>query len=312
MSEYNYQRVTPAHYPLLQVLYMDAFSSTTTVPDIKKRFDTIDLGCEHIGFIAIHTNTGQPAAYYGVYPVKFLFTNQLLLAAQSGDTMTHSQHRLKGLFTQLAKLTFDECSKKKIYAVFGFPNENSFPGFIKKLQWQQIDTIVRFDLKHKIKTIPLSKFYRRSRFLRKIYSYYSRLILRRKITNPPTSFINTYPANYAKIYRDEKYLNYKESPEKLFIKIDDQIIWIKLIDVFWIGDFSDYQLMNSSIIKKLKRLAFLLGYNTISFHINESVQQPGFLKNFKKYNTEPSCILYLDDAVKPENFLFTAADFDTW
>jgi Acetyltransferase (GNAT) domain len=312
MSEYTFERVTPEHYPLLQVLYLDAFNSNTNLSDIKKRFDTIDLGCEHIGFIAIHINTGQPAAYYGVYPVKFSLNNQIILAAQSGDTMTHSQHRLKGLFVLLAKLTFNECSKKNIYIVFGFPNENSFPGFIKKLQWKQIDSIVRLDLKHKIKTIPLSKIYRRTSFLKKIYSYYSNFILRNKITNPPASFFNTYPCNYAKVYRDEKYLGYKKTPEKFFIKIDNQVIWIKLIDVLWVGDFSDYQSMNISIINKLKRLAFLLGYNTISFHINESVQRPDFLKDFKKYNAEPSCILYLKDSIKPENFLFTAADFDTW
>lgn len=312
MSEYIFERVTPEHYKLLKDLYLDAFNSKMEVRDIQKRFDTKELGCEHIGFIAIHAATKEPAAYYGVFPVTLILNCQKILAAQSGDTMTAGNHRLKGLFISLAKLTFEECSKRKVQIIFGFPNDNSLPGFIKKLQWQQIDSIVRFDLKLKVKTFPLAKISLRPNFLRRIYYNYFRLLPGKKITSTPASFTNTKFTNYTKVLRNEKYMAYKESHDKFFIIIDNLVIWIKLTDVLWIGDFSNYESVNNSVIKKLKRLAFFLGYNTISFHINESVKLPEFLNYFKKYKSVPSCVLFLNNSIKPYNMLFTAADFDTW
>jgi hypothetical protein len=312
MSEYILERVTPDHYKLLKDLYRDAFNSKMEAQDIQRRFDTTELGCEHIGFIAIHTETKETAAYYGVFPVTLILNDQQIVAAQSGDTMTHRRHRLKGLFILLAKLTFEECSKRKVQIIFGFPNDNSLPGFIKKLQWQQIDTILRFDLKLKVKTFPLAKICMHSNLLKKIYYKYFRLLFGKKIISSPASFTNTALTKYRKIFRNEKYIKYKQSQDKFFIAINNQIIWIKLADIFWIGDFSDYGSVNESVIREIKRFAFFLGYNTISFHINESVKLPYFLNSFKKYNSVPSCVLFLNNSINQSNILFTAADFDTW
>ena len=169
------------HYPLLQELYTDAFHSKIQLPEIERRFTTASLGCEHIGFIAIHKPTGKVAAYYGVFPVKLKSTeNTLIQSAQSGDTMTHSDHRMKGLFIRLAKECFNCCRGNNIKIVFGFPNENSLPGFIRKLDWIETDRIVRYDLKLKMKTVPFSRLVSRSSFFRKIHRRYTRLILGRK------------------------------------------------------------------------------------------------------------------------------------
>src|SRR6185295_4439504 len=97
----------------------------------------------------------SPAAFYGVFPVLVLISGKEVLAAQSGDTMTHRDHQKKGLFIKLAQRTFETCREKGIELVFGLPNSNSYHGFTKKLNWQHKDDIGRFDLKLSIKTFPL-------------------------------------------------------------------------------------------------------------------------------------------------------------
>jgi len=312
MNEYLFERVTPEHYQLLKDLYADAFNIKISVGDIQKRHNTSELGHPHIGFIAIQSTTRMPAAYYGVFPVKLIVGSDTILAAQSADTMTHREHRNKGLFTSLARLTFDACSRENIELVFGFPNDNSYPGFISKLNWTRIDNIARYDLKLKIKTLPLARLFRRAVFLRKLHHSYARFVLRKKIVPAPGSFTNNYPTHYGKVQRDEKYIRYKQSPDKLFVNIDNRLIWIKLTDVLWVGDIDNYESVTVELIRKIKRIAFKMGYNTITFNFNESLEPPGFLQGFKKHSADTSCILRINVDDKPENILFTGADFDTW
>lgn len=312
MSEYIFRRVSGNDYPSLAGLYKNAFNVNIDVEAIRKRFNTTPLGAPHIGFIAIHSESNELAAYYGVYPVKLIYKDQTILAAQSGDTMTHSQHRLRGLFIQLARLTFEECRATGIRLIFGFPNDNSLPGFINKLNWQKIDDIQRWDLKLKFKTFPLPKICRGSKFLDGAFKVYASRVLKKKITSPPASFTNQSSCDLARVNRDENYLAYKNSRDKFFIRIEDQLLWIKLTDVLWVGEISDFQSVNDRFLKKLKRLAFLLGYNTISFNVNSSIGLPAFMDRFQKMSADVSCILPLDQNPGFKNILFTGADFDTW
>jgi hypothetical protein len=312
MDKYVFEKVTPAHYPLLKDLYSDVFNLVISIRDIQKRFELKAADCEYVGFVAIDIETGIAAAHYGVLPATLTFQDQLCMAAQGIDAMTHHKHRMNGLFVKLAKLVLEECRKTSTKFFFSFPNANSYKGFVKNLNWKEIDTIQRLDLKLKIKTIPLAKFCRKFKLLNKIYNSYSKFVLRKILINPPISFDNKYPSEYARALRNKEYLDYKSSPDKFFIEIENHVYWLKLSDILWIGDVSNISSTNISAVQKLKMLAFILGYNTISFHINESVVPLGFLKYFKKYETEPLCVYYLNKSEYPEKILFTGADFDTW
>ena len=112
--------------------------------------------------------------------------------------------------------------------------------------------------------------------------------------------------------RDNAYIHYKNSEDRFFIKIENVVLWIRLTDVFWIGDFDNYDAINPAVINKIKRLAFLLGYNTISFNMNASIMLPEPLKIFKQYSSQPSCILYIDETFCDANIILAAADSDTW
>jgi hypothetical protein len=308
--DYLCERINQTHYHYLQELFFYAFRTTIIIRQIEKKFNTIHLGEEVIGYLAIDKRTGKAAAYYGVFPVQLIGKETIIQSAQSGDTMTHPHHRKKGLFIHLAKLTFEACREKNIKIIFGFPNENSYHGFIKRLSWQQVDNIVRWDLKLNIKTFPLPKLFLKYNNLFSGYLTYARTITK-KMGVKVFEFTNKDETTIPKVLRDKNYLQYKQAKDKVFIRLHDVIFWIKFSDVLLIGDADNYSAITHKTLSKIKKLAFLSGYNTVSFYWNERLQAPSFLRYFKKHSKLPSCTLPLDNPIF-SNILFTAADFDTW
>ena len=84
-------------------------------------------------YYAMHNE--EIAAIYTALPVIFKINDVLLPALQSIDTMTDLDHRGKGLFPKLAAKLYSDAAENNFSLVYGFPNENSAPGFFKKLQW---------------------------------------------------------------------------------------------------------------------------------------------------------------------------------
>ncbi len=311
-AEYKYERLSQLHYPLLQKLFFRVYMVRLSPEDLEKRFNTSLLGKNVIGFIAIHNISKEPAAYYGVFPMTVLIEDKAISIGQSGDLMTDPLHRNKNLFIQLAELAHKVCNEEGMKIIISQPNENSLHGFVNKLGFKKMDEIIRWDLRLKLKTIPLSKLVYRYKSILKLYLPYAKLILKKYIISTPPQFNNPLKVSIGKVIRDGAYIGYKNSNDRFFIKIDTIILWIRLTDVFWIGDFSDYENINTAMIKKIKKLAFLLGYNTISFNMNLSVPLPKSLDEFKKYSSQSSCLLYLDEAYKDVNLILAAADSDTW
>ncbi|MEO5891604.1 MAG: GNAT family N-acetyltransferase [Ferruginibacter sp.] len=75
------------------------------------------------------------AAIYTAMPVIFTINGVKNNALQSIDTITDEAHRGKGLFPRLANKLYDDAAESGFELVYGFPNENSAPGFFKKLKW---------------------------------------------------------------------------------------------------------------------------------------------------------------------------------
>lgn len=111
-------------------------------PFLEETFFPPTAGEYAIGWLA-YSPAGHPSAYYGVFPTRL--TNPLgrsVRAAQSGATMTHPEHQGQGLFTKLAERTYESARDSGVDFVFGFPNQNSYPGFTRKLKWQHHRTMV--------------------------------------------------------------------------------------------------------------------------------------------------------------------------
>ena len=90
-----------------------------------------------IGYVAEDVNTGEIGSYYGVIPERWYVNGVEKVIYQSCDTMTHSQHRRRGLFQKLALHCYDELRDQGKLFIIGFSGTQSTPGFIK-FGWQKI------------------------------------------------------------------------------------------------------------------------------------------------------------------------------
>ncbi len=115
--------------------YRQCFKNNGTEKDIKnlKWLHQQNLTNSHTIYYAIHNST--VAAIYTAMPVFFNINRHKAIALQSIDTITDANHRGKGLFPKLATKLYDDAEANGLELVYGFPNENSAPGFFKKLQW---------------------------------------------------------------------------------------------------------------------------------------------------------------------------------
>lgn len=141
-TEYLIYRIGENHYKAIQRLLWRCFGLYRSVKYIAGKYKHC------IGHIAYYD--GTPVAAYSVFRQELKGYN----AAQSADTMTDTRHRHKGLFMELARITYLAAQQEGIDFVFGFPNENSLPGF-KKLGWQFAGNLKKLELK--INTLPLAE-----------------------------------------------------------------------------------------------------------------------------------------------------------
>ncbi len=132
--EYQTERITPDLIANLTKLHNQSFSAKHSLNYVMHKYGTKVFGAFPIGYFAKDTQQND-AAYYGVFPIKISYQNQPILASQSGDTMTHPDHRGKGLFKKLAQQTYETAIAENIALVFGFTNSQSHPGFVK-LGWE--------------------------------------------------------------------------------------------------------------------------------------------------------------------------------
>lgn len=70
-------------------------------------------------------------AHYACSPYKMLIEGREVLGLFDLATVTHPDHRGKGLFKLLAKSTFDYAKQQGFEFVLGVANANSFPGYMK-------------------------------------------------------------------------------------------------------------------------------------------------------------------------------------
>lgn len=91
------------------------------------------------GFVAYHES--EVAGFYGFIPEDFMVNGEKTTIYQSMDTMTHPKYQRQGLFTKLAKKTYEHLIEQdgEVF-VIGFPGMNSYPGLMKT-GWKEISWI---------------------------------------------------------------------------------------------------------------------------------------------------------------------------
>jgi len=65
-------------------------------------------------------------------------------AAHFMDVMTHPEFRYRGLFTRLLRWATAAVTEQGAVICYSFPNENSYPGYVKKTDWAPVDGLSLF------------------------------------------------------------------------------------------------------------------------------------------------------------------------
>lgn len=87
------------------------------------------------GIVKLVFANGKLIGHYAVTPMDILVDNSLRRAVFSLHTMTHPDFQRQGLFTLLAEKVYKQCQSEAFDFVYGFPNDNSYHGFVNKLGW---------------------------------------------------------------------------------------------------------------------------------------------------------------------------------
>lgn len=311
MEEYRFERLEEKHYADIVAIMKAAFGSAFGVNFFKKKQQTDYLGKKHLGFIA-YSNTNEPASFYGVYPYRMEYDGKTYLAAQSGDTMTDPKHAGKGLFTSLARLTYNLAREEGIQFIFGFPNKNSYPGFIRKLNWKHPENMILYSVK--VKTLPIAALTRRFPIFDSLYRPFTKLII--SLYKSDAEFVpnSVISKEFGGVYRDSLFSNYKSFNNNHIIALSDRNAWVKVDGALLVGDIEIKQINNAeTVLADLKRIAFWLGCSKVVFPVTKGIVWDDVFRN-KMKSEDGIAVGYLDlqSGLSLEKFKYVLADHDTF
>ncbi|GAA4094468.1 GNAT family N-acetyltransferase [Mucilaginibacter panaciglaebae] len=292
----------------LAALHQAVYQRSPAADHFPKKYDTAYTGAKYIGYLA-YNQLKQPVAFYGVIPTLLWYDGKSILAAQSADTMTHPGYRNLGLFTRLANHTYTLCKQEGIRVVFGFPNQNSLPGFINKLNWHCTEVMERFEIP--VKALPLEKIAYKFPLLKPVYRRYQQWILKPYLRLAPGIANSVLADCFDGVYRDDQYFKYKTYSNTQVIQIDQSLFWIKLQNGLYIGDIGNVGDDFNRTLEKLRHLAGKLGLPAIHFQVSPGTALHRLFAAYLKPQPSYHVIFKsIDTDIITNRFKFTFADID--
>jgi len=305
---YPIERLSKCNLGDLHRLHKAVYNREQPPRYFEQKYDTAYTGVEHIGFIA-YNEQREPIAYYGVIPCFIRHEGQLYLAAQSADTMTHPNYRYKGLFVQLANLTFDLCREEGISVVFGFPNQNSLHGFLVKLKWQMTESMDCFIIP--VGIVSVGGAAKRLPFVKELYKQYQGKILEKYLAPMKGIDNSVFKDGFSGINRNAHYLNYKTYHDSYVIKIGPASLWVRISNHLVIGDIDCPAGDLDKVISELRMITLKLGLKEIHFHSSHQTTLAGWFA--ERYDAIPSFYVLFKDLgsnIPLDKIKFTFADAD--
>ena len=305
---YSIHRLSTANLCDLAKLYTAVYNRVSLPGYFERKYNTAYTNIEHTGFIA-YNNQKLPIAFYGVIPCFMQCNGEQVLAAQSVDTMTHPDYRNKGLFVELASRTFELCSQVGIKLLFGFPNQNSLPGFINKLDWQMAERMDCFVIP--VKTLPAEKLAIKFPSLKKLYSWYTTRVLKKYLTPLPGISSSVLTNGYDGLLRNQGYLQNKTYSTTRVISINGVDIWIKINNGLLIGDILVTAEKFTLVVNQLVNIARKLGLSRVQFHTSRGTPlHQLFALHYKAVDSFPVIFKDLGSGIPTGKIKFTFADID--
>jgi GNAT superfamily N-acetyltransferase len=254
MHQYTIERISPASLHHIQTLYHSIYSKTLSTKSLAGKYTTKIFGVEWLGYLAF-THNKKPAAFYGVIPCHFKIRDEIFLAAQSADTMTHPDHQRQGLFTQLAKKTYELARQEGVQFIFGFPNENSYAGFVK-LNWKFMERPMQLFLLKGSK-LPWASLLLKTPILRDVYEQ----MMEKRFGHVNE---NGELSDHHGVIRNALFFKYKNQYTKTFVKKCNGVFaWIKNDGLLKVGLLSLGDASPEAIESFLRHMANSLGCHSI-------------------------------------------------
>jgi hypothetical protein len=309
-SEYTIERLSNNNLANVEKLHTAVYGKAPGPNFFFMKYNTSFAGVKHVGFIA-YNNHHIPIAFYAVIPCFIRFDDKIMLSAQSADTMTHPQYRNKGLFVELALLTFQLCLNSGILFLFGFPNQNSLPGFINKLGWQRVKNMDCFIIRTAI--FSWERLFNKFPPSKNLYNRYQQGLFKKYLLPQQGITNSVFNDGDAGVYRDHHYLQYKTYTNNQVIKIGNSTLWIKISNVLLIGDISVIPGEFEDMMYKLKKLARNMGIKEIHFHASPGTALHAlFSRDFNSKPSFPVIFKDLEGGTPVDKIKFTSADIDTF
>jgi hypothetical protein len=308
-AAYTVERLSADNLDDLEQLHEAIYALKPAPGYYSRKYDTSYTGISYTGFIA-YNHHRLPVAYYGVIPCFIQSGREIILAAQSADTMTHPNHRFKGMFVELSKKTFELCRQSGIRFVFGFPNQHSYHGAVNKLGWQLIVQMVYFTIK--VRCLPLENLSKKIPGLNKVYRRYRQAVLSAYETGQPYIASSVIADGFAGVYRSDEYIGYKTYSETRIIEINNVKFWISNKPGLLVGDIEGLDDVNfKETMAKLEGIARKLGIRQVQFHCSPDTSLCRLFQ--EHYAASPSYPVLFQDfgsTVSPMKARFCFADID--
>jgi GNAT superfamily N-acetyltransferase len=136
--DWTFRAATAADEPGILALFRQTHGHAPTAAYQAWRFET-DPASPRIAVIA--EDDEQIVGQYALWGTPLSIGGQAVSGAQSLDTMTHPLYRGRGMFVTLAQACMELARERGVEVLYGFPNDQSFPGFVRKLEWDHIGDV---------------------------------------------------------------------------------------------------------------------------------------------------------------------------
>lgn len=309
-DQINIVRLSEDLLPDLSQLFHKVFGIRHSVLYLQRKYDTPDLGAAYLGFLAYDQNQ-EPVAFCGGVPCQLAYENTKVSSLQFCDTMTLKIWRGKGLFGQLAKCLERLALDLNIEVHFALLNQDSFWAYQKKLGWEIVGEMRRYNLP--VYTIPLQKLGQYFSFFQeysngRIQAYLSRF---KQIDLMPNELES---AGKLSVIHDRKFFNYKLRAGHYLLELERGQVWIKCRDGLWLGDCRlDESINPEHFIRQLKHICIQTGIHRIQIQFTKNT----FLeKRMSSYITPlPSWKIgakSYDPQIPVSDLALTLGDIDTF
>lgn len=91
--------------------------------------------------IWVAEDDGKIVGHYAVMPVSMKIDDELQIGTLSLNIAVHLDYQGQGIFSALVKQTYNELYEEGIPITYVYPNERSYPIFMKKLDWFELPSL---------------------------------------------------------------------------------------------------------------------------------------------------------------------------